>query len=337
MRLDLFGKSAHEDYQAINKLYETYVKVGGYPAIVANYLEHENFHFTNSMVKEFNSSFIQESAKYMPKVEVPRFDDISENVPSFIMRGKWGKTIDFRDYMDKNGNFDWISVEAVVNWLMLCRVIGFCTRAVDCDFSRKVHKSRIFYKDIGMAAFNFSKAGELDVGNIRGAIAENFAFIELDRLDPDIGITHRAPYFGTYQNGEIDFLVFSHETACTFGIDVKYGKGHSKTGIKLLRDGIIDYLIYARANSTGGEEEPGILSIPIYLLGGFDFDAIHPNQSTKTTKTRQNQIDYLNMVNSGYLEREESILLSKHKLLSLGGLGTALLELFRVKFSRYTE
>jgi predicted AAA+ superfamily ATPase len=330
MSLDLFGGSPHEGYHAINGHYMAYLESGGYPEAVSASLEAGSPAAAGAVLEDICSSTILECAKYMRTVEMPRFRSISDEVPRHIMSEKKGRATDFRNFVDDDGKFDWQSVEAVVNWLSLCRVIGFCGRAVDCDLRNIIYNSRIYYTDIGIATHSLRKAKGIDARNASGAIAENFAYIELDRLDPSIHITHQSPCFGTYMNGEIDFLVFSHATACTFGIDVKSGKGQSRTGIRLLGDGIIDYLVYARPGSTGGVGGPGTLTVPIYLLGRLDFDAIHPNKSRKATKARQGQMEYEREL----LDGGDGLLPPKQPPPLFANLGLWLREAFSPKLSR---
>jgi predicted AAA+ superfamily ATPase len=103
-------------------------------------------------------------------------------------------------------------------------------------------------------------------------LAENFVFLELNKIEYDPGPDRKRPTWGTYQNGEIDFLFYSRKTKCTYAIEVKVGDGSSKTGDKLLLDRIADFVLYARSGSHGEIGDPGILTIPIYLIGRFDFD-----------------------------------------------------------------
>lgn len=51
-----------------------------------------------------------------------------------------------------------------------------------------------------------------------------------------------APMFGTYKEGEIDFLVNSRETYKNYGVEVKAGKSERK------------------------------ITVPIYLIGRVNFD-----------------------------------------------------------------
>jgi hypothetical protein len=198
-----------------------------------------------------------------------------------------GKTIDFIKYVDKKTSFGWAKVEAVIYWLARCGVLGLCSRAVECDFSNLVYGSRLYYKDMGLASYCYGQMAKASEGNINGAVAENFAYLELDGLDRALGAAHVPPVFGTWHNGEIDFLAFSKKTSCTYGIDAKCAKGSSRTAIRLLREGILDYVVYARANTTGGFGSPGTMTIPIYLLQRFDFDTIYTDPSAKPSKRRQ--------------------------------------------------
>jgi predicted AAA+ superfamily ATPase len=153
-------------------------------------------------------------------------------------------------------------------------VLSVADKAIECDLDNLDKAARLYYIDVGLANYFYELSmRDLSMGNARGGLAENFVFLELDKRDPNYGLFHKNPVFGTYGQGEIDFLEYSKETHCTFAIDVKCGKRSSKTALKLLSDRIADYVLYVRSNTKGGIGDPGILTIPIYLFDRFDFDS----------------------------------------------------------------
>jgi predicted AAA+ superfamily ATPase len=275
MNLDLFGKSDRKDYNIIQKHFDDYLVVGGFPAAANAFLESGSFEEANIILYENYHTFIKECTKYLKKViDADLFRDICADVPLFMLREKTGNHIDFSRYIKNETSFDYRKVESAIYWLKSCHMLGYCSWDEECGFKRAKSRSRLYYTDIGLSNMLFNGLSE-DKGNIDGIIAENFVYLHMDNLSKLPDLLHKDPVFGTYGNGEIDFLHKSRITSKRFGIDAKQGKNPSHTANKLLSDGKIDYILYARNSSIGGYQEGGILTIPIYLIGRFNFDAIY--------------------------------------------------------------
>ena len=85
-------------------------------------------------------------------------------------------------------------------------------------------------------------------------------------------IAGTAPMFGTYKEGEIDFLVNSRENYKTYGIEVKAGKSEGKTAAQLLADQKVEAVYFLKGNTYGGIAERNI-TVPLYLVSRVAFDA----------------------------------------------------------------
>jgi hypothetical protein len=132
----------------------------------------------------------------------------------------------------------------------------------------------LYYTDIGLASGLFGNH-HADDRNINGIIAENFVYSLLYLRDAYHKLGIDRPIFGTYGNKEINFLVPSKITKKKFAIDVTTGSSSSESAQAMLNDGLVDYVLYARENSHGGRTEGKTMTVPIYLLGRFDFDKIY--------------------------------------------------------------
>ena len=62
--LDLVGSSNHEDYDKIKKYYETYIAIGGYPAVVTKYLENAPSETIIHEIESVLNVFLTESTRY---------------------------------------------------------------------------------------------------------------------------------------------------------------------------------------------------------------------------------------------------------------------------------
>jgi hypothetical protein len=65
MGLDLFGRSAKADYDAISACYEDYVLVGGYPEITSAFLEGFDRSEIDELQNELYEKIVNESWKYL--------------------------------------------------------------------------------------------------------------------------------------------------------------------------------------------------------------------------------------------------------------------------------
>ena len=75
-----------------------------------------------------------------------------------------------------------------------------------------------------------------------------------------------SPVFGTYKDGEIDFLVSSLQSEYDYGVEVKAGRSEAKTAKKLLDDGKVEAVYFQKGDTYGGIEGRKI-TVPIYLTG----------------------------------------------------------------------
>ena len=67
---------------------------------------------------------------------------------------------------------------------------------------------RFYFRDLGVARY-FLKKGIIRGAAAEGYINENFVYIDLIKRIERMEIGGTSPVFGTYKDGEIDFLVSS--------------------------------------------------------------------------------------------------------------------------------
>jgi predicted AAA+ superfamily ATPase len=284
MGLDLFGKSNKDDYEAISACYDDYVLVGGYPEITSAFLDGLDRSEIDELQNELYEKIVNEIWKCVETVDLWNFKKIYADIPRFLLTEKMDRPIDCHEFVMESYPMvlDYSRVESAVFWMTQSGVLIWCDRARDCDLGKIEGDSRLYFHDIGMASSRFRKATD-NARNQVGIISENFVFLAMDRLDPDLGLSHRKPVFGTLGNREIDFLHYSRVTKKTFAADVKYGEGSSKSAKALLNAGKVDYILYVRKSTCGGRQGK-ILTIPIYLMERFDFDADYDDHSQASRK-----------------------------------------------------
>ena len=141
-----------------------------------------------------------------------------------------------------------------ISWLQESHVIGYASKAIDCDYKKIKDNSRYYFLDMGIAHYFLSRTGaSWDI--VKGILAENFVYLSLRRrlLDTE-EIAGIAPWFATYEkiNGELVFFVRSRMDYKNYGIKVKSADGIAKTAKALLKDGKLDYLYILKGTTKGG-------------------------------------------------------------------------------------
>lgn len=59
----------------------------------------------------------------------------------------------------------------------MSRVIGYCSKSLDCDYLDIVENCRYYYMDLGITAYFLRKTGE-DEDTIRCILRENYVYLE---------------------------------------------------------------------------------------------------------------------------------------------------------------
>jgi predicted AAA+ superfamily ATPase len=303
MGLDLLGKSLRSDYKAIHDAYESYIVIGGYPQAVSSHLEGSPVDKIKAMHEGIHALVIKECRKRIKKdVDYDIFVELCKKVPQTLLSEKRGMSLDWREvYSSDSKELDYGNVSASLYYMRGCGLLNYCYLAKGCDLRKQASlPMRLYYNDVGMAATLLGSAGQ---DQAAGVVAENFVYLSLNARDKRINdsILHEYPAFGTceYERpikprgdskeadgatepktemvvGEIDFLHKGKASKKNWAVEVKNGSNSSKTAKYLLDSGKVDCVLYARA----GEDVKGsvgtdgkIVTIPIYLIDRFDFDA----------------------------------------------------------------
>lgn len=277
-KLDLFGAGLKEDYQRLSELYETYLKIGGYPAVVLRYLETQSIESANTELLKIIRLFTNESKRYFEDIlDNEVYDNIFSGVARVLVKEKKGfekdsfseelQSIVVKDYSSNIGK---ASINRAIDWLYSSGIIGFAGKIQDCNILDFKAKSRCYFMDVGLTNYFLTHIGcsESDVAGISN---ENFVYLDLKRrIMPPGEIALETPAFATIGNGEIDFYLKSLKTQKTYAIEVKAGKKNSRTVQMILDKKKADYVVYAKGNTHGGVTD-NVYTIPIYGIGKFEF------------------------------------------------------------------
>ena len=131
--MDLFGGSNAAVYEKLSELYHVYTVIGGYPAVVLQYLETGCVDDCQNVLFKIIKLFIQESKRYFEDIlEDEMYDNIFSCVARVLVKEKKGldkdslseelQNIVVKDY---SSNISKASVNRALDWLYSSGVLGY--------------------------------------------------------------------------------------------------------------------------------------------------------------------------------------------------------------------
>ena len=278
-KIDLYGKGRTEDYKKLMEYYEIYQKIGGYPAVVACYAEYRDLNKCMGLIGDLINVFADESKRYFEDIiDINMFQKLFNAIALLMMQEKQG----IRDltaelskiaYQEESGRTTKKMINHAISWLQESHIIGYASKAVDCDYKQIKDNSRYYFLDLGIAYYFLSRTGApYDV--IKGLLAENFVYLVLRRrIENTHEIAGLVPWFASYEKikGELDFYVRSLVDYKNYGIEVKSTDASAKTARKLLEDGKLDYLYLLKGETMGGIADGRIFTVPLCLADRIEF------------------------------------------------------------------
>ena len=261
---------SYDEHQQLLDLFHLYLKTGGYPNVVINYLKNFDNNILSQLLDNIVDRFCNESMEYLEDVNdkaalknvlyyIPRVILTRENITTKVSAAT--KLI---NKMDKNHNkIDTKTIRNVIIWLREAHMFTQTGRSISFEFDDMVGEGRIYLRDVGLASMLL---GDSDTAN--GIITEGFVCTALEDI---ISTNHRdipRPIaFIEELNLEIDFFI--HSKYGKTAIEVKTGSNMSNKGsIKLLNEGKIDFIIRTGTSNLG--QEGKILTVPLYAFPFLD-------------------------------------------------------------------
>lgn len=276
--MNLYGESSEDVYQELQRLYDDYCQIGGYPEVILKYMENASVQECQAELLKIIRLFTNESRRYFEDIlDDTVYDNIFVSVARVLVKEKRGfdedsfseelQSIVVRDY---SSNISKVSVNRAIDWLYSSGIIGFAGKLTECNILDFKAKARCYFMDVGLAHYFLTKTG--CAGSIRkGIVNENFVYLDLRRrITHPSEIALETPAFATLGNGEIDFFVKVLHSEETYAIEVKSGKNSGRTATEALEKGKADYILYARGDTHGGKTG-NIITIPIYGIAKYQF------------------------------------------------------------------
>lgn len=267
-------------FQEMSELFALYIEIGGYPAVVTEYLQTGSKQKCRLKLEDIIHLFCVESIRYFSDIlDAAVYDNIFCSVARILYREKKGLDADnFNESLQKlvvhdyDSNINKAVCNRAIMWLQSAGILDFAGKVTECRILEFKNRCRCYFTDLGLAYYFLRKIGA-DQAGIQGMLYENYVFLELRRRLERLGeIALETPAFATYKGGEIDFFVKSLQgNESTYAVEVKAGRQPAPTGQAALSDGKVDYLLLLKGSSQGGVAG-NVITIPIFLFPGFRFD-----------------------------------------------------------------
>lgn len=279
-QMELYGTEKENEFSVLADLFELYLEIGGYPAVVTEYLNTESKQKCREKLEDIIHLFCTESIRYFEDIlDAAVYDNIFCSVSRILIREKKGLDADnFSESLQKlvvhdyDSNISKSVCNRAIMWLQSAGILDFAGKITECKIMDFKGRCRCYFTDIGLTHYFLRKIGA-DMASVQGMIHENYVYLELRRRVERLKeIALETPAFATYRGGEIDFLVKSLQgNEKTYAVEVKSGKQGASTGQRALRDEKVDYLVLLKGKTKGGQADH-IITLPIFLFPKFRFD-----------------------------------------------------------------
>lgn len=270
--IDLYGGSPKEQYKSLKEFYIVYTIIGGYPALVNEFLESKKLENVYKLDEKLLEIFSTESARYLKAEEYIILIRRSFNYfARLLLKEKKGlhnnnpseeliKLNTNLTYKEGSLNFNKVQYTKVLSWLITNKSLYSCDKVINCDLLNVENDQRFYFNDLGILNYLLVSM-EIEEGISKGILNENYVCIVLKNKN-------LMTNFGTFANYEIDFLIKDSEYI--YGIEVKSGKDSGKSVKMAYKKGMINKILYLKGDTFGGIEGD-IITIPIYLFERFKF------------------------------------------------------------------
>lgn len=276
--IDLYGNSEEAVYEELSDLYKIYTSIGGYPAVVLQYLKNNSIDDCQEVLLRIIKLFINESKRYFQDIlDEKVYDNIFSCIARILVKEKkefekdsFSEKLQNIVVKDYSSNVSKMSVNRAVDWLSSSGIIGFAGKLPECNILDFKAKSRCYFMDVGLTSYFLMHIG-CSEADIAGIVNENFVYLDLRRrIGHPSEIALEIPAFATLGNGEIDFYVKTIKGHKSYAVEVKAGKKNSKTIQTVLERNKADFILFAKGNTHGGIAD-NVYTIPIYGIGKFLF------------------------------------------------------------------
>ncbi len=282
LTFDITNVKDRETYFKLNKIYDLYRKIGGFPEVVQTYTKSKDEGRCYYVIGTLLQTFKIESMSYLPDIQsVSAFDEVfKQSILEMIKdkKGTGGDIIESFTQNIKNINDKVIvnkgEIRSTVKWLIETQIINTAGLYLNGNTSEYLSNRRLYFTDCGLVSY-LGQNMDIPKSNLEGLITETFTFNELSRLfTPPLFeqslLFEETPSFSTLEGYELDFMITSKKGK-KYGIEVKTTDSKHKSLNYYLSKRKIDKGIYAKRSA--GENSEHFLILPIFKVGvGFPYE-----------------------------------------------------------------
>ena len=255
--------------ESVRELYHTYCQIGGYPEVVRRWVSSRNIDFCKMLAAELLQAFYGESSAYFGEI-VGRtlWMNTLQKVASHMVTKSGDLDITIAKETFRDSSTEGLGVRRkdkinALKWLDECCIIGVVSVYDKLEKVASISNRLLFYfRDMGLLTQLCEASMQVLPSDLAGMYAENFVYLHLLEEAGHLFMEKEVYSFnGTW--GQIDFVMHNRERK-RYGIEVKFGKGETKSADTALREGKIDFLI--RIQDTYGSIQDKQATIPIFML-----------------------------------------------------------------------
>lgn len=246
------------------ELYRTYLVIGGYPAVVKEYIELDNADYNRirSIQSNISSAYIADIAKYSTTNNTIKTMEIYNTLHSQLAK----ENSKFQ-YAVINSRARAKDYENSLFWLKTANVILDCKRITEgkcpISFYEDNNSFKIYYSDIGLLSLRMDMIPNSIIQNInisdkvRGILAESYVAQEL------VSMGFSLHYWTSNNTAEVDFVIQKNDSAIP--VEVKSSDNVRARSLSMyIKNYNPNYAIRISSKNFGFENN--IKSIPLYAV-----------------------------------------------------------------------
>ena len=246
------------------ELYRTYLIVGGYPAVVKEYIESNSVDYNRirSIQSNISSAYIADMAKYSTANNTIKTMEIYNTLHSQL--AKENSKFQYAVINSKARAKDY---ESSLFWLKTANVILDCKRITEgkcpISFYEDNNSFKIYYSDIGLLSLRMNMIPNSIIQNInisdkvRGILAESYVAQEFVAMGVSLH------YWTSSNTAEVDFVIQKDDSAIP--VEVKSSDNVRARSLSIyIKNYNPNYAIRISSKNFGFEN--GIKSVPLYAV-----------------------------------------------------------------------
>lgn len=262
---------ADEDKCWMQRAYDNYIKVGGYPAVVVKYISTNSY---DEVLKEQGKLIDVLRNEIKARVELSDFnkiDAVLKGVVSMLVREKKGNNKLVSELSEVTMQYNSFRVSTkecyeALEWLREAGFIYFIDK-YDLVIHATFPSERIYFADCGMLTY-YARLNNVTESDYTGIVNENFVCECLVS-----GNANSVPKynfgFAVSDQYEIDFYLNSILDGCNYYIEVKNGNDTGASVNRVRKDEPY-FIIYFRNNGANGVVDR-TYTLPIWKASVFEY------------------------------------------------------------------